>query len=103
VSPASAASSISEIINTLLEVLYVSYPHGLDLHMQVLLETSSGNVEFQLMEFDFSQSIPKSEVRDLLVKGFSKILDPTNSNSVTEITKLIILGYSGDNPLAEAL
>ena len=93
--PQNCPSDVFDLVNTIIKVLYQSYPHTMDLHLQVLVEVSVSENEIKLIEFDFSRNISKEEVQDLLLKGFLKVFD---KKTLSYISKVIVLGYTEVNP-----
>jgi len=95
ITPQNCPSDVLDLVNIIIKVLYQSYPHTIDLHLQVLVEVSVSENEIKLIEFDFSRNINQEEVQDLLLKGFLKVFD---KKTLSYISKVIVLGYTEVNP-----
>lgn len=88
-------SEVYPLVSTILDLLYGSYPHGINLKIQICFEISLDGAEIRVIELDFSPCIPKSEVEELLVKRFLSFF---GKEPIFSISKVIVLGYSGSCP-----
>ena len=95
IDPELEKTSIAAIVQSLLEVLYASYPHQIDLHLTLSVEfldnLQSQEVKtLKVAEFDFSQDlVPKKAIKSYL-RTFFSFLKAVSQDII--ITKVSLVG-----------